>query len=160
LRNLTDESGDLSGYYLGDEPGNPRKWQFPVGTVIAPEGFLIVWADEDDSATSGLDASFKLTKAGEEIFLNDTDAHFNATLDHITVGSQQNDVSFGRSGSGADVWNAMFHRTVPQISSPRGRESRPTALSARSPSVWLRPESCGFHKRKQSRCPAWPGTES
>ena len=104
LRNVTDQDVDLTGRYLSDEPNNPRKWAFPAGTVIPSDGYLIVWADEDGSATPGLHASFKLSGDGEELFLTDTDANLNAILDGISFGVQTTDRSFGRTAADADVW--------------------------------------------------------
>ncbi len=107
LRNLTDTEVDLTGRYLSDEPHNPRKWQFPAGTRIPADGYLLVWADENGTATPGLHASFKLAKSGEEIFLTDTDANFNAVLDRIAYGAQTTDRSYGRTAANADVWALM-----------------------------------------------------
>ena len=45
---------DLTGRFLSDEPNNPRKWAFPASTTISPDGYLIIWADEDGSDTPGL----------------------------------------------------------------------------------------------------------
>jgi hypothetical protein len=104
LRNLTDQDVDLTGRYLSDEPNHPRKWAFPAGTVIPADGYLLVWADEDGSATPGLHASFKLSADGEEIFLTDTDANLNAILDSISFGPQTTDRSYGRTDADADVW--------------------------------------------------------
>lgn len=107
LRNVTAASVSLTGRYLTDEPGTPRKWAFPAGTTIPANGYLIVWADENGTATSGLHASFKLSKSGEQIYLIDTDANNNQVLDAITFGAQTTDVSYGRTAADADVWSAM-----------------------------------------------------
>lgn len=107
LRNLTDQNVDLTGRYLSDDPNDPRKWPFPAGTVIPASGYLLVWADEDGQATAGLHASFKLSKTGEEIFLTDTDANFNAVLDHVVFGAQELNRSYGRRAADMDVWEAM-----------------------------------------------------
>ncbi len=107
LRNITDQDFDLTGFYLTDDPLNPRKWAFPPGTVIAANGFLIVWADENGLARPGLHANFKLAASGEQIYLIDKDANFNAVLDSIVFGQQQTDVSYGRSSANADVWMSM-----------------------------------------------------
>lgn len=114
LHNITGAEVDLAGYYLSDESNNPRKWQFPEGTRIAPDGYLIVWADEDGSAPSGLHASFKLSAEGETILLTGTDANLNAVLDSLEYGVQQADISFGRSASNADAFQTM----VPTPGSP------------------------------------------
>ena len=94
----------LPGHHLSDEPDNPRKWAFPAGTTIAPGGYLLVWADEDGTATPGLHASFKLSADGEQIYLTDTDANLNAILDSITFGRQETDRSYGRSSANPDQW--------------------------------------------------------
>jgi hypothetical protein len=107
LRNVTGQDVDLTGHYLSDEANNPRKWQFPAGTMIPANGYLIVWADEDGPAPVSLHASFKLEKNGETIYLTGTDANFNAILDSVTFGPQQTDLSYGRSYADADVWVIM-----------------------------------------------------
>jgi spore coat protein CotH len=107
LRNVTDAAVSLTGRYLSDEPNNPRKWQFPAGTTIPANGYLLVWADEDTTITDGLHASFKLSGEGDEVFLTDTDANFNQVLDTITFGGQTTDISYGRTAADADVWSPM-----------------------------------------------------
>lgn len=104
LRNVTDQEVDLTGHYLSDEPNNPRKWQFPAGATLPASGYLLVWADEDGSATPGLHASFKLAKAGEQVYLIDTDANLNVVLDHVVFGPQQTDRSYGRTAADPDTW--------------------------------------------------------
>ncbi len=107
LHNMTDAPVDMAGRYLSDESGNMRKWQFPAGTTIPANGYLVVWADEDTTATPGLHASFKLGKSGETLYLTDTDANLNQVLDSITYGPQTTDVSYGRSAADADLWSTM-----------------------------------------------------
>ncbi|MCX8107751.1 MAG: CotH kinase family protein, partial [Verrucomicrobiae bacterium] len=107
LHNLTDQEVSIGGWYLSDDPNNPRKWRFPTGTKIAPDGYLVVWADEDGNDTPGLHANFRLQKCGEEVFLIDTDARQNAVLDHVVFGLQQTDVSYGRSPANPDEWVFM-----------------------------------------------------
>ena len=107
LKNLTESAVDLTGRYLTDDPGSPRKWPFPAGTTIPAAGYLIVWADENGLATPGLHASFKLSKSGEQILLIDTDAQGNQVLDSITFGAQTSNISYGRSALDADVWTLM-----------------------------------------------------
>ena len=107
LRNLTNSVVDLSGLFLSDNAGNPRKWEFPAGTTIAASGYLIVWADEDGSATPGLHANFKLSASGEEILLVDTDLNLNAVLDFVVYDSAQTDVSIGRTDKNPEPFISM-----------------------------------------------------
>lgn len=107
LRNLTDQSVELTGRYLSDEPNNPRKWAFPAGTILPADGYLIIWCDEDGLATSGLHASFKLSATGESVFLTDTDANANAILDSVSFGTLATDEAYGRTAADADIWSVL-----------------------------------------------------
>lgn len=108
LRNVTPEEVDLTGRYLSDEASNPRKWQFPEGTKIPANGYLLVWMDEDSSVTTGgLHASFKLDKEGETVRLVDSDANLNALLDEVTFGVLAKDQAYGRTAA-----NPMTFQTV------------------------------------------------
>lgn len=107
LHNISDQEVDLSAHYLTDDPENPRKWEFPPGTRIPARGFLIVWADEDGSATPGLHANFKLSTEGETILLVGPDAAGNALLDSVTFGNQEPDESFGRTAADPRLFAPM-----------------------------------------------------
>ena len=100
LHNVSDYAVNLSGMYLSDNQNNPRKWQFPDDTQIAPGGYLIVWADEDDNAEPGLHANFKLSKNGEIVMLIDIDQRGNQILDAIQFRGQQEDIALGRVPNG------------------------------------------------------------
>ncbi len=103
LFNRTDSPVDLTGMYLSDKTDNPTKWQFPDGTVIAANGYLIVWCDEqhdDPETTEGLHSNFKLSKNGEAVLLVDTDATGNMELDRVVFGEQETDVAYGRYPNG------------------------------------------------------------
>jgi hypothetical protein len=74
LFNPNPNAVNLAGFYLTDNLGQPAKWQIPLGTLIAPQGFLLVWADNQPSqnatSTNGdLHASFQLSSSGEAIGL-------------------------------------------------------------------------------------------
>jgi hypothetical protein len=68
LYNPSDEDQDISGYYLTDSKKNLTKWKFPVGTMIAKNGYLIVWADGDTTQV-GLHTNYKLSADGETVVL-------------------------------------------------------------------------------------------
>ncbi len=103
LYNAGTEPVDLSGMYLTDDLTNP-KWQFPEGTTIGPNGYLVIWADNTLYPRS-LHASFGLNATGEEIGLF---AHDEETLiDSITFGVQDDDASFGRFPDGSPSWTFL-----------------------------------------------------
>jgi hypothetical protein len=101
LHNNTNTTLSLDNLFLTDTNTNLIKWQFPTGTSIAPDGYLVVWADEDGTQ-EGLHASFKLSASGESVIL----AYANGTiLDSVDYGLQTADLSYARipNGTGAFV---------------------------------------------------------
>ncbi|MBN1508570.1 MAG: chitobiase/beta-hexosaminidase C-terminal domain-containing protein, partial [Sedimentisphaerales bacterium] len=108
LYNPGDSQIDIGGMYLTDDLLTPTKWQIPTGkaseTTIAPQGYLVIWADKDVTDT-GLHASFSLDASGEEIGLFDKDGV--TLIDSIVFGQQMTDVSYGRYPDGNDTWVQM-----------------------------------------------------
>ena len=96
LYNLTDESIDLSGYFLTDGTYNIKKWEFPLGTTIAANDYLIVWADENGSQ-EGLHTNFKLNKNGETLRLVTPNLEL---MDEVSFTEQQADIAFARVPNG------------------------------------------------------------
>jgi hypothetical protein len=95
IHNLGDETLDLSGMYLSDDPGTPHEWQFPAGTTIPPGGFLLVWADNDPQ-DGPLHATFGLSSGGESVALFHNDANGAVLIDTLTFPALPADQSFGR----------------------------------------------------------------
>ncbi len=112
LFNESNQELDLAGMYLTDNVKQPRKWQFPDGTKVAPKAYLLVAAGSKYAA--GLHASFKLSKKGESVFLIDTDKNLNRILDVVKFGRQTQGKSFGRHENG---------QFVPQTPTP-GKENQ------------------------------------
>jgi hypothetical protein len=72
LFNLANVDIDISGFYLSDSKNDLTKWKFPVGTTLAKNGYLIVWADKD-TLQSGLHTNYKLSSLGETVVLESPD---------------------------------------------------------------------------------------
>ncbi len=96
LFNKSNAEVDISDWFLSDDANNRGKFKFPVGTKIAANGYLIVWADEDGKQT-GLHANFKLSASGEAVYLYDKDT---LQVDGITFTAQKTDISFARKPNG------------------------------------------------------------
>jgi hypothetical protein len=96
LFNKSAQPIDISGYALSDDSLNLDKYVFPAGTVIQPNDYLIIWADED-GAQGWNHANFKLSAAGEAVFL--LDAQLNL-VDKIVYGQQTTDMGFARVPNG------------------------------------------------------------
>ncbi|MEZ4911941.1 MAG: CotH kinase family protein [Saprospiraceae bacterium] len=96
LYNTTNDAIDLSGYYISDKQDNLQKFQFKAGTIIEPNGYLIVWADEDGSQ-GDLHANFKLSAEGEIVILSDSTG---AVLDSYAFVDAQQNKTFARKPNG------------------------------------------------------------
>ncbi|MDE0300099.1 MAG: CotH kinase family protein [Candidatus Poribacteria bacterium] len=100
LFNSGENPVNLAGMYLSDDRANPRKWQFPEQTTIAPKGYLIVWADSDGESQTELHTNFNLSRSGETLFLVDTDERHNQVLDTVRFGAQKEDTAIARVPNG------------------------------------------------------------
>ena len=91
LYNAGPSTADLSGLFLTDNFSQPAKWAIPAGTLLAPGGHLLVWAD-DETAEGPLHAAFKLSASGEQVGLFDSGG---TLLSGLSFGPQASDVGFG-----------------------------------------------------------------
>jgi hypothetical protein len=97
LYNNTNAPLSLFGLYLTDDYSAPSKYTIPQGTVIAPNGYMILWADENNNTPSYLHCNFKLAASGESLMLSDGNGN---VIDSLTFGQQSADVSYGRCPNG------------------------------------------------------------
>jgi len=103
---------DTGGMYLTDDMNSPTKWQIPATnptlTTIAPQGYLLIWAD-GDTADPGLHAGFKLDAGGEDVALFDTDG--TTMLDSATFPALTHDISYGRDPNASSEWGYLSKAT-------------------------------------------------
>lgn len=104
LFNTTNQAIDISGYYLTDNENNLTKWQFPQGTIINANDYLIVWADEDQSQGK-LHTNFKFSAMGEQVILLNAAGEL---ISKLAFGPQNIDVSFARIPNGTGAFIAQF----------------------------------------------------
>ena len=120
LYNAGPNDADLAGYYLANNTTNKFLYQIPTGYLLAPGGFLLVWADKEPNQNSAgspdLHANFRLPKSGASIGLYTPDG---ATVDSVTYSAQASDVSSGRYPDGA---GQIYLLSTP---TPRGPNSLP-----------------------------------
>lgn len=95
---------DLENYHLSDDGADLTQWTFPAGATIAPNGYFIVWAD-NDIAQAGYHANFKLSAGGETIYLSDA---AGSILDQVTYTTQVTDTTYGRFPNGTGNFQSMF----------------------------------------------------
>ena len=118
LYNNTDRNIDLSDTYLSDKIDDLLKWRFPTGTTIEPDGYLIIWADEDLDQR-GLHANFKLSRTGEAIYLSNAD---ESRIDRIEFSEQMTNTSSSRVPNGTGFF--LVQHSTPLFSNDTPVSSR------------------------------------
>ena len=95
LYNAGNSACDLSGIGVSDGDKNRWKFKFPEGARLAAGEYLIIFCDDTDSGTGELHAAFKISAAGETIYLTAPDG---SDLDTVTLPELDADVTYGRIG--------------------------------------------------------------
>lgn len=99
LYNAGSESVNLNGYFITDNLDSPAKFQILTNVSISAGGYLIIWADGNNS---GLHTNFKLSAEGEEIGVFDSGLEL---VDSLKYSTQKADVSMGRKPDGESQWS-------------------------------------------------------
>ncbi len=145
LYNRGTAAVDLQGWYLTDTPFEPTKWQLPGGTVLEPNAYMIVWADEDASQ-GAMHANFKLSASGESVLLFDPDT---ALADQVDFDAQETDMGYARvpNGTGAFIIQA------PTYAANNNNVGLNESGAVRMLRAFPNPSSSAFTLQ-------WPGTEA
>jgi hypothetical protein len=103
IYNPNTNAVDLTGFRLTDTAASPNKFTVPTNIFVPPQGFLLVWADEDSGQTrtnGDLHVNFRLSQNGEAIQLRDP---LGRLVDAVTFGPQTNNLSQGRYPDGTET---------------------------------------------------------
>lgn len=96
LVNNGSEPADISGWLLSDDLRNPGKYQFPQGTVLDPNGFLVLTESDFNSPENPSNRiPFSLSALGDEIYLFSTSG--NGRLSGYLSGSRISGTKSGES---------------------------------------------------------------
>ncbi|MBD3337078.1 MAG: hypothetical protein GF355_16305 [Candidatus Eisenbacteria bacterium] len=107
--NGSDEDINMGGLHLTDNLDNPDKFVFP-DTLLPSGGFLLVWCDGEEHE-GPLHTDFKLSASGEQVGLYDSVVHGLEVIDSLSYGVQTTDISYGRVGDGAPLWQEFAEPT-------------------------------------------------
>jgi hypothetical protein len=125
LYNKSATSKDISGYKIYDDVAN--KYTLPAGTTVPGNGFLIIHCDDTNT---GLHTNFKLTSAGETVYLENKSG---SVIDKVIYPAMDNGQSYGRYPDGSATF-AMAGSTSKGASN--GDSNAPAIASVtRSPLV-------------------------
>lgn len=103
--NNSNTSLDLSGLYLSDNSLSPQKFTFPANSIIPANGYLTVWADDDNG--TNIHCNFKLSASGEQIVFSKG----SIVLDSLSFGTQTADISSGRCPNGIGSFSMINNPT-------------------------------------------------
>lgn len=129
LYNNGNSTINLDGYFLSDDADELMKWEFPAGTSIATNGYLMIWADNDEDQ-NGLHANFKLSASAESVFLVNAAGDI---VDEVSYVDQTADISYGRFPNGTGNFQTMgptFNRENTGVSSVNNSASEDFILKA------------------------------
>jgi len=105
LYNSTGDPIDLGGFYISDKSDDYARAVIPAGVVVPAGGVVVLIADGDVDQGS-LHLSFKLSAAGEGVYLSDPDLKL---IDAVEYPSADADTSYARLPDGT----GSFHWCVP-----------------------------------------------
>jgi len=129
LYNTGTAAVDLTGWYLTDNPWNVTKWPIPAGTVLQPDAYLMVWADED-GAQGPLHANFKLDADGETLWLLDPSGQIS---NEVTWPALSADESYARVPNGTGPFTVQGPTFSANNETVGIAEARPPALVGPNP---------------------------
>ena len=114
LYNTGNKDVNLASWGLSDKKKEPMQWQFPAGTVIKAQGYLLVYCVGEDPLPNPNTfrniyyAPFKLSDdKGENILLSDKDGNLQ---DHVKYPPQFGNITYGRSSLDGE-WGFFDHAT-------------------------------------------------
>ncbi len=129
LRNLTTNAVSLAGWYLSDDNAARKKYRFPEGTVIPPQGYLTVYQNQ----TLGAPVPFSLGAKGDDLYLSEADGTDTLVryVDQYQYEASKNGVSFGRYPDGTGAFTTLAAPTF-GVGNPSSVEEFRTGTGARN----------------------------
>lgn len=121
IHNESDSAADLSGFGLSDNATKPRKWQFPEGARLRPDGYAVIALTGAESGDVDLEgelnpdyaAPFALSD-GETVCLSTAQGEL---LDRVKLYDQYRNVSYGRA-EGHEVYRYFETPTPGRANGP------------------------------------------
>lgn len=120
LHNSGSSSVSIGGFYLSDDEANPLKWRVPAGISIPANGFILFWADDENT---GRHTNFALDAEGEDVVLSNSSG---LLLDKINFPRQHANISYGRTTNGTGPWAYLSVPTPASGNNPASASERLT----------------------------------
>ncbi len=123
LYNTDSKKQDLSGWGLSNDPDEPMKWQFPEGTTLKGNGYILVYCtgESHDKGKNGTYyTDFKISSKGVTLTLTPKDALEPAA--RLYVPKQYGCVSYGLPSKGTEP--LFLDEATPGKANTTGHSSR------------------------------------
>ncbi len=127
LYNPDAEPVDLAGWFLSDSAANWNQFEVPVGFVVPPHGYLVVWADgltQLNTNRGDLHVNFRLSRSGESLVVHNPDARL---ADLVVFGAQSPNGVNGRYPDGGAAQVALLSPTPGAANLSAGSTNQNTA---------------------------------
>ncbi len=122
LYNPSDAVAKLEGYFISDDRSTPQKGKLPSDAVVPGHGFLVLWLDDTNSALTPLHFPFKLSGAGDYLFLSDPSGHVIRSValpaDPTGADTTLPDVSYGAFPDGSEKFHWCATPTIGEPNAP------------------------------------------
>ena len=99
IRNVSDKTVNIEGWYLSDDPGNPTKWTAPLASIVS-DGFLIVFCSGKDNNSifqKELHTNFTVSRKSGYLSLADPDG---VVVQEVQYPDQRTDVTYSMNEEG------------------------------------------------------------
>lgn len=103
LLNTGTNSVDVSNFSLTDDSGFPRKWVFPVGSIVQGGAYSVIYCT-DQTGPSSTNTGFNLKASGGAVFLFSSPERGGSLVDGIHYGLQTPDYPLSRIPNGTGNW--------------------------------------------------------
>ena len=109
LYNPTQADQDLAGYFISDDSSDTEKGKLSINAIVPAEGFLLLWLDDTNDASTPLHFPFKLSGDGDYLFLSNPAGKVvrSVTIPPDPTGGNGNapDVSYGALPDGSENYH-------------------------------------------------------
>ncbi len=108
LHNATEAAIDLGGWFLSDDADDLAKYEIPAGTVIAADGYLVLYSEETfgDRDAPGTHRPFGLSRNGETLHLHSgSGGILTGYVEEQRFEASEAGVSLGRHRASTDTYD-------------------------------------------------------
>jgi hypothetical protein len=115
LFNSATANFSLTGCYLTDTYTNLTKWAFPAGASVSPNGYSLVWCDNQTNQTTGnfLHAPFTLASGAGRIALTRIANNVTQVVDYLNYSDLPANWSYGDVPDGQPFYRREMFYTTP-----------------------------------------------